>query len=149
MEAATTLELSLIPNIVGTKEASGDLKQIGKVLHGAEPDFAVLSGDGDLTFSICCLGGDGGILADAHVLPGEWVRMVNLIAEGRIAEAREIHFRLLPLTRVLFLEPNPAPVKAALEAIGVCSSHVRLPLLPATDSCRAALQQELSKVGLV
>ena len=149
MEAETTVELSRVPNIVGVKEASGDLAQIGEIVQRAKPGFAVLSGDGDLTFPICCLGGVGGILADAHILPGEWLRMVELIAAGRIAEAREIHYRLLPLNRALFLETNPAPVKAALEMMGVCPAAVRLPLLPATDSCRAVVREELNKLGLV
>jgi len=149
MEAATTVRLAQVPNIAGVKEASGDLHQVGDIIRLAPPDFAVLSGDGALTFSICCLGGVGGILADAHVLPGEWRRMVNLIAAGNIAEAREIHYRLLPIAHALFMETNPAPAKAALDIMGICSPHVRLPLLPATDACRAVLREELSKLGII
>ena len=149
MTAATTAELSRVPNIVGTKEASGDLHQVAAIIEQADPDFAVLSGDGNLTFAICCLGGVGGILADAHVLPGEWRRMVELIAAGSIADAREIHYRLLPITRALFLETNPAPVKAALDLMGIAPADTRLPLLPATDRCRAALREELGKLGLL
>ena len=149
MEAATAAKLSGVPNIVAIKEASGDLNQVAEVIRQSEPGFAVLSGDGNLTFPICCLGGVGGILADAHVLPGEWLRMVELIAEGRIEEARKIHYRLLPIAHALFTEPNPAPVKAALELMGVCSAETRLPLLPATQACRALLQEELGKLGLL
>jgi len=149
MTAATTAELSRVPNIVGTKEASGDLHQVAAIIEQADPDFAVLSGDGNLTFAICCLGGVGGILADAHILPGEWRRMVELIAAGSIADAREIHYRLLPITRALFLETNPAPVKAALDLMGIAPADTRLPLLPATDRCRAALREELGKLGLL
>jgi len=149
MEAATTVRLAQVPNIAGVKEASGDLHQVGDIIRLAPPDFAVLSGDGALTFSICCLGGVGGILADAHVLPGEWRRMVNLIAAGNITEAREIHYRLLPIAHALFMETNPAPAKAALDIMGICSPHVRLPLLPATDACRAVLREELSKLGII
>jgi len=149
MTAATTAELSRLPNIVGVKEASGDLSQVMEILRLAEPGFAVLSGDGNLTFSICCLGGAGGILADAHVLPGEWLRMVDLIRSGEVEQAREIHFRLLPITRALFLETNPVPVKAAMELLGVASAEVRLPLVPATDSCRAEVAKELGELGLL
>jgi len=149
MTAATTAELSRVPNIVGVKEASGDLAQVTEILRLAAPGFAVLSGDGNLTFSICCLGGAGGILADAHILPGEWRRMVDLIGSGDVERAREIHFRLLPITRALFLETNPVPVKAAMELLGVASAQVRLPLLPATDSCRAEVAKELSELGLL
>ena len=149
MAAATTVRLAQVPNIVGVKEASGDLDQIGDIIRLAPPDFAVLSGDGALTFAICCLGGVGGILADAHVLPNEWRRMVNLIATGNIAEAREIHYRLIPITKALFMESNPAPAKAALDIMGICSPEMRLPLLPATDPCRAVLREELSKLGII
>lgn len=149
MEAETTAALSRVPHIVGVKEASGNLQQVADILRLAEPGFAVLSGDGDLTFSICCLGGVGGILADSHILPGEWHRMVELILAGKLAEAREIHFRLLPIARALFLEPNPVPVKAALELLGVADGRPRMPLLPATEGCVAALRQELHALGLL
>jgi len=149
MTAATAAELSRLPNIVGVKEASGDLSQVMEILRVAEPGFAVFSGDGNLTFPICCLGGAGGILADAHVLPGEWLRMVDLIRSGEVEQAREIHFRLLPITRALFLETNPVPVKAGMELLGVASAEVRLPLVPATDSCRAEVAKELGELGLL
>jgi 4-hydroxy-tetrahydrodipicolinate synthase len=149
MEAATTAKLSQVPNIVGIKEASGDLNQVAEVISQAKPGFAVFSGDGDMTFSICCLGGVGGILADAHILPGEWLRMVELIADERIAAARKIHYRLLPISHALFKETNPAPVKAVLELLGICHAETRLPLLPASEACRALLREELGKLGLV
>ncbi len=149
MEAETTAELSRVPNIVGIKEASADLQQITEVIRLSEPGFAVLSGDGNMTFAICCLGGVGGILADAHVLPGEWRKMVELIAEGKLAEAREIHFRLLPLTKVLFMETNPVPVKVAMEMLGFGSGDPRLPLVPASEQCRAAVREELAQLGLL
>ena len=149
MEAATTVKLSRLPNIVGVKEASGDLNQITEVLRLAAPDFSVLSGDGHLTFSICGLGGVGGILAEAHILPREWLRMVELIAAGNLEEARAIHFRLLPMCRALFLESNPAPVKAALELLGIASAEMRMPLLTASHNCREALREELQKLGLL
>lgn len=149
LDAATAAQLSHVPNIVGLKEASGDLLQISEVIRQSKPGFAVLSGDGNLTFPICCLGGVGGILADAHILPGEWSRMVKLVAAGDISQARQIHYRLLPIGYALFLESNPAPVKAALEILGICPATMRLPLLPATDSCRAVLREELAKLGLV
>jgi 4-hydroxy-tetrahydrodipicolinate synthase len=149
MEPETVAALAAMPNIVGIKEASGDLNQVNEILRLAPPDFAVLSGDGNMTFSICCLGGVGAILADAHILPGEWVRMVDLIAAGEIARAREIHFRLLPIAKALFLETNPVPAKAAMEMLGLVGGETRLPLLPATDTCRAVLREEMEKLGLL
>ena len=149
MEAATTAKLSRLPNIVGVKEASGDLNQITEVIRLADPDFAVFSGDGHLTFSICGLGGAGGILAEAHILPREWLRMVELITTGDLEEARAIHFRLLPICHALFLESNPDPVKAALDLLGIASAEMRMPLLTASDSCREVLREELEKLGLL
>jgi 4-hydroxy-tetrahydrodipicolinate synthase len=149
MEPETVAQLSQLPNIVGIKEASGDLNQVTEILRLAQPGFAVLSGDGNMTFAICCLGGVGGILADAHILPREWRRMVALVAEGKLAQAREIHFRLLPIAKALFMETNPVPTKAALELLGLASGEVRLPLLPATERCRAVLREELTKLGLL
>ena len=149
MEAQTTARLSRIRNIVGIKEASGNLGQVADIIRLAEPGFSVLSGDGALTFSICCLGGTGGILADAHILPETWRKLVQLVAESRLREAREIHYRLLPVTQALFLETNPSPAKAAFEMMGICSSETRLPLLPASDACRARLREELTKLGVI
>jgi len=149
MEAATAAELSRVPNIVGIKEASGDIVQIAEIVRLAEPGFAVLSGDGNMTFPVCSVGGVGAILADAHLLPGEWRRMVELVAAGKLAEAREIHLRLLPLTKALFVETNPVPVKAAMEMLGLASAEVRLPLVPATERCRAVVREELTKLGLL
>lgn len=148
-EPATIAQLSQVPNIVGIKEASGDLRQVMEIVQSVAPGFSVLSGDGILTFPICCLGGTGGILADAHILPGEWRRMVELIAAGNIAEAREIHYRLLGIGKALFLETNPAPAKAALELLGLGSAQTRLPLVPATDRCRTALCEELKALDLL
>jgi 4-hydroxy-tetrahydrodipicolinate synthase len=159
MDPPTVAELSRVPNIIGIKEASGELNQVMEIMRllrstGCQPvpprpGFSVLSGDGNMTFAICCLGGVGGILADAHVLPGEWRRMVELIAAGRIAEARKIHFRLLPIAKALFSETNPVPVKAAMEMLGLCSGDVRLPLTPATEKCRGILREEMKALGLV
>ena len=149
MEPETVAQLSRVPNIVGIKEASGDIVQVMEILRLAEPGFSVLSGDGNMTFAICCLGGVGGILADAHILPGEWRRMVELTAAGKLREAREIHFRLLPIAKALFIETNPVPVKAAVELLGLASGDVRLPLVAATERCRAVLREELAKLGLL
>ena len=148
MEAGTVAKLAELPNIVGIKEASGDPSQIMEVLAQTPSDFSVLSGDGYLTFEICCLGGRGAILADANVVTGEWVKLVELVAAGRLAEAREQHFRLLPLARALFVETNPAPVKAALNLLGLEVGDPRLPLLPASDKCRELLRRELAELGV-
>lgn len=148
MEAATTIELSKVDNIVGVKEASGDLDQIMAIIAGAE-EFSALTGDDALCFTLTCLGGTGGILAAGHILPGEWARMVELIREGNVEEARKIHYRFLPLVKALFSETNPVPVKAAMEMLGIAAGPPRLPLLPASQRCRDLVRGELQKLGLV
>jgi len=149
MEAATVAELARIPNIVGIKEASGDINQIMDIIRLTDEGFSVLSGDDHLLYSIMLLGGQGGIAAAAHIAPRMWGRLVELVDAGDIPAARELHYRLLPLVRVLFLEPNPAPVKAALDMLGLDVGDPRLPLLPATDSCRKAIRQQLTGLGLL
>jgi 4-hydroxy-tetrahydrodipicolinate synthase len=148
METATTIELSKVENIVGIKEASGDLDQIMAIIAGTE-EFSVLTGDDSLCFTLTCLGGTGGILAAGHILPGEWARMIALIQKGNIAEAREIHYRLLPLVKALFSETNPVPIKAAMEMLGIPAGPPRLPLLPASQRCRDVVRAELQRLGLV
>jgi len=146
MDTATVIELSKVGNIVGIKEASGDINKAADIIGGAQ-EFSVLTGEDALCFPMCCLGGKGGILASAHVLPGEWVRMINLVADGQIAEARKIHFRLMPLVKALFSETNPVPVKAAMELLGIPVGPPRLPLLPATEACRQRVRVELERLG--
>jgi len=146
METATVIELSRVDNIVGMKEASGDINKAAEIMNGTQ-EFSVLTGEDILCFSMCCLGGKGGILAAAHVLPGEWVRMVSLIAEGQVAEARKIHYRLMPLVKALFSETNPVPVKAAMELMGIPVGPPRLPLLPASEACRQRVRVELERLG--
>ena len=148
MDPPTIIELSQVPNIVGLKEASGDPDQIMEVIAGTE-QFSVLSGDDHLLFPICCLGGSGGITASAHILPSEFRKIVELVSAGKIEEAREIHYRLLPLIRAVFFESNPAPLKAALRMIGVEVGDPRLPIMPASDKCRAVLRQALGGLNLL
>ena len=148
LEADTTIQLSKVDNIVGIKEASGEMGQIMEIIAGAH-EFSVLTGDDQLLFAMCCLGGTGGILACAHVLPGEWARMVSLIEQGKIAEARQIHYRMLPLVKALFSETNPVPMKAAMELMGIPVGPPRPPLVPATEACRQRVAAELRRLGVI
>lgn len=149
IEVSTIIELSKVNNIVGVKEASGDINQVMAVINGTK-EFSVLSGEDHLTFTVCCLGGQGAISAAAHILPKEWVKMCKLIEEGKIAQAREIHYKLLPITRALFFETNPSPVKTALKLMGVIETdEVRLPLVPSTEKCTELLKTELKKLNLL
>ncbi len=149
MSVETTLKLSNLDNIVGIKECGCDFYQIMEII-GQVKNFSVLSGEDALTFSICCLGGHGAIAASAHFCPSQWVKMCNAIKSGQIEEARRIHYKFLPLLKVLFSESNPAPLKAALKMLGIIATdEVRLPLVPASDGCKKRLEEELVKLKLL
>jgi 4-hydroxy-tetrahydrodipicolinate synthase len=136
IEVDTVVELSRIPNIVGIKDASGDINQTMNIIARTD-GFSVLSGEDHLLFSICCLGGHGGILASAHVLPEDFLSLCRSTRHGDIEEARRIHYRLLPLVRTMFKEPNPAPAKAAMKLLGIIDSdELRLPLMSVSAACR-------------
>jgi len=136
MEVGTIVELSRIPNIAGIKDASGDIDQVMNIITRTE-NFSVLSGEDHLLFPICCLGGHGGVMASAHVLPGEFTAIIDAVKSGDIVEARRLHYRMLPLVRMMFKEPNPALAKAAMKLMGIIDSdEMRLPLLPVSPACR-------------
>lgn len=148
IEADTLVELSKVENITGVKEASGDIAQIMDIIARTE-DFSVLTGDDNLLFTLTTLGGQGGICTSSHILPGEWVRMVDLCKANKLDEARALHYQLLPLAKALFVEPNPVPLKYALNTLGIEVGQPRLPLLPATDKCQAAVRAALQGLGLL
>ena len=136
IEVNTVSDLARIPNVLGIKDASGDINQAMSIIARTK-NFSILSGEDHLLFPICCLGGQGGIMASAHVLPGLFLEMVESAAAGDLAEARRLHYHLLPLVKVMFKEPNPAPAKAAMKLMGVISSdEMRLPLLSVSAACR-------------
>jgi 4-hydroxy-tetrahydrodipicolinate synthase len=136
IEVSTVAELSRIPNIVGIKDASGDINQTMSIIARTR-EFSVLSGEDHLLFSICCLGGNGGVMASAHVLPEEFGKLYQAARSGDLVEARRLHYHLLPLVKVMFKEPNPAPAKAAMKLMGIIDSdELRLPLLSVSAACR-------------
>lgn len=150
IEPETIIALSQIENIVGVKDACGDLAQTMRVLEATrkrgEP-FFVLSGEDALTFSMMGLGGHGGICAVGNVIGREYTEMVHLMLEGRTEEAREIHYRTLPVVRALFLETNPVPVKEAMNMMGLPAGALRLPLTPMKQSNREVLRKALIDLG--
>jgi 4-hydroxy-tetrahydrodipicolinate synthase len=148
MDAATTIALSKVENIAGVKEASGDIDQIMAIIQGTE-EFSVLTGDDNLLFTLTTLGGQGGICTSSHFLPGEWVRMVDLIKENKLDEARALHYRLLPLAKALFIDPNPVPLKAGLNMLGIEVGGTRLPLAPPTEKCLSQVRTALQRLGLL
>ncbi len=140
--------LAQIPEIVATKEATGTL-EMSETLLAEGRQLHVLSGDDALTFPLLCLGGHGVVSVTSNVAPRAMVELYDLTVEGKISQARELHFRLLPLIKALFLECNPGPVKAALASQGKLEEILRLPMIPVSDETRTYLRQVLSDLGLV
>ncbi|MBK7211973.1 MAG: 4-hydroxy-tetrahydrodipicolinate synthase [Bacteroidales bacterium] len=130
MKAETTLELAAdFDNIIGIKEASGNIEQIMDILRQKPKDFLVISGDDLLTMPLLSMGCDGVISVVANAYPAEFSTMVQLGLKGDVKKAREIHFKLTEFTKALFADGNPAGIKAALEIKGLISNNLRLPLV--------------------
>ncbi len=145
----TVLTLAEIENITGVKEASGDLDQIMTLIRERPEGFTILSGDDALTFPLLAAGADGVISVVANLAPALMSQMVKKALSGDYQEARELHYRLLPLMRAIFVETNPIPVKAALEIMGRRKAHYRLPLVRPTAEVEALLRSALADVGLL
>jgi len=152
IEARTMIKLAEIDNVVGMKDACGDLTVTMEMIRATrhkEKKFYVLCGEDALTFPMLSLGGDGGILAVAHILGKEYREMIKLYHSGEIAEAREIHFQTLPVVRALFVETNPVPIKEAMEMMGLPSGKPRLPLVPLRPENREGLRRVLTDFGFL
>lgn len=148
--AETTLRLARdCENIVAVKEASGNLSQIMEILRDRPEGFRVLSGDDAITFALIALGGDGLISVASNEAPGLMNRMVDLALEGNWDEARELHYRLLPLMEANFIESSPGPVKAGLAMMNLIGENYRLPLVPIQEKSRACLREVLLELGLL
>ena len=148
IEPKTLLRLAEIPNILGVKEASGNLPQIEEILQVVPSRFKVFSGDDALTLPMMALGACGVVSVVSNVVPGEMADLVSLCAAGDFAAARRIHRRLYPLMQVLFVETSPIPVKAALAALGLIQPVYRLPLVPMQPENRAKLERILESLQL-
>ncbi|HEX7336559.1 MAG TPA: 4-hydroxy-tetrahydrodipicolinate synthase [Gemmatimonadales bacterium] len=142
------LKLAGHGNVMGIKEASGDLKQVMDLLAQRPEGFTVLSGDDWLTLPIITAGGDGLISVTSNEVPAAMTALVNLLLAGNLENARKWHYRLLPLMDANFLETNPAPVKAALHLMGRIQNVLRLPLIPVSESTRATLRSALAGAGV-
>lgn len=150
ISAETTLRLARdCANIAAVKEASGNLSQIMEILRDRPAGFRVLSGDDALTFAMIALGGDGLISVASNEAPELMARMVSLALAGQWDEARELHYRLLPLMEVNFIESSPGPVKAGLAMMNVIGENYRLPMVPIADKSRAALRAVLIELGFL
>jgi 4-hydroxy-tetrahydrodipicolinate synthase len=149
ISAETTLRLARdCANVVAVKEASGNLAQIMKILRARPEGFLVLSGDDAMTFALVALGADGLVSVASNEAPTRMSRMVDAALAARWDEARELHYQLLPLMDVNFIESSPGPVKAAMALMGLLEEKLRLPLVPVTDSTRARVREVLEELGL-
>ncbi len=149
VEPRTLARLAAIPNIVGVKEASGNMTQMCEVCRLVPDTFTVLSGDDALTLPLMAVGGRGIISVASNIVPDRMSAMVNAALAGDFASARAAHAALMPLMLVNFIESNPIPVKAALAMLGLCAEVYRLPMVPPGDASRARIRQTLIDLGLV
>jgi 4-hydroxy-tetrahydrodipicolinate synthase len=145
----TALRLAEHENIGGIKEASGNLLQVMEIIKGRPDRFRVLSGEDNLTFSLLGLGGDGVISVAANEVPMMMSRMVRDGLAGNWDEARRLHYKLLGLMNVNFVETNPIPAKAALAMMGIVEENYRLPLVRMKDESRQKLRKELLQLELI
>jgi 4-hydroxy-tetrahydrodipicolinate synthase len=145
----TIVRLSAVPNIVGVKEASGDISQIGEVVTRVSPSFKVLSGDDSLTLPVVGLGGAGVISVASNEVPGRMARLTNAALDGRWDEARRLNRELYPLMKANFIETSPGPVKAALAMMGLIKEVYRLPLVPVQPATKERLALILKSLELI
>jgi 4-hydroxy-tetrahydrodipicolinate synthase len=148
--AATTLRLARdCKNIVAVKEASGNLSQIMEILRERPVNFRVLSGDDSVTLPLIALGGDGIVSVASNEIPDLMSRMTELALAGNWDEARELHYRILPLMEINFIESSPGPVKAAMVMMGLLAENFRLPLVPIQEKSRAKIREVITELGLL
>ena len=149
IEPGTVKRLAEIENIVGIKEASGNISQMAAILNSVPNDFLVFSGDDAITLPLMALGGRGVISVVSNEIPAEMTKLTRLALQGDFAEAREIHRRYHPLMEINFVESNPIPVKTALAEMGLLEAVWRLPLVPPKAENRARIRAVLESLGLV
>ena len=144
LELATARRLAVNPQFIGIKEAGGSLQQMTELVR--RTPLSVLCGDDALLFAALCGGGHGAISAAAHIRADLYVRLYDLVRAQRLTEARDLFDRLLPVIRLLFSEPNPAPLKAALSIQGRMGEELRLPMTPASTECKLGIAAALEEL---
>jgi 4-hydroxy-tetrahydrodipicolinate synthase len=149
IEAKTMLRLAEIRNIVAVKEASGNLGQIMDILRDRPSDFRVLCGDDAMALAVVALGGDGVVSVASNQAPRMMSEIINAGLDGNFARAREIHYKLLPLMNINFIESNPIPVKAALAMMGLIEENYRLPMVRISPLNREKVAKVMEEVGLL
>jgi 4-hydroxy-tetrahydrodipicolinate synthase len=149
IEPATLVRLSSIPNIVGVKEASGNMTQMCDVCRSVPSDFVVLSGDDAVTLPLMAVGGRGVISVVSNEIPADMAQMVEAAERGDYAAARAIHTRIMPLMQINFVESSPGPVKTAMAAMGLLEEIYRLPLVAPRRESKERINDVLKDLGLL
>jgi 4-hydroxy-tetrahydrodipicolinate synthase len=149
IEPKTIFRLAELRNIVAVKEASGNLGQIMDIIRDAPPDFRILSGDDALTLAVIALGGHGVVSVVSNEVPGMMSAMVNACREGNLSKAKELHYKLLPLMNINFIESNPIPAKAALAIMGLIEENYRLPMVRIAPPNREKVAKIVEELGLL
>jgi 4-hydroxy-tetrahydrodipicolinate synthase len=149
IDVKTLVRLASIPNIVGVKEASGNVTQMCEICGAVPADFIVLSGDDALTLPLMAVGGRGIISVSSNEIPAEMARMVEAAERNDFAAARAIYARILPLLLINFVEANPVPVKAAMAAMGLLEEVYRLPMVSPTPASKEKIVKVLKDLDLL
>ena len=147
--AETTLRMAQLPGIIGIKEASGNVSQVGDILAKKPKDFEVMSGDDGLTFPMLAMGCTGVISVASNCCPNSMNQMVQLCLKEKYIDARAIHFKMLPLFRDLFIESNPIPIKYVMKRLGYGNGKPRLPLTELSPQHRPILDMDIAMLGLI
>jgi 4-hydroxy-tetrahydrodipicolinate synthase len=149
VEPATLKRLAAIENIVGVKEASGNIAQMASVIHHVPESFRVLSGDDSITLGLLGLGGRGLISVASNIIPGEMTELTQSGMSGDFPRARQLQRKWLPLMEVNFIESNPIPVKAGMAMMGLLQPVWRLPMVPPQPGSESRIRQVLQSSGLI
>lgn len=136
-------------NIIGIKEAAGSLDQVSEIIQVCPKDFTLLSGDDSLTLPMLSVGGKGIISVIANIVPRDVSEMCNAWFKGNVEKAKELHYKMFPLVKALFIETNPIPVKTAMGLLGLCSPELRLPLVSMEERNLEKLKKAMHDYGLL
>lgn len=149
LEPATVARLAQFETIIGIKEASGNISQIGEIVSLLDDSFRIFAGDDSVVLPVAALGGVGVISVASNLLPREVSDLAHACIEGHFEEARQLNRRLTPVFKVMFIESNPVPVKAAMAINGLIEEVYRLPMVPLSPAGRTRLIQVLSEAGFI
>ena len=149
IENSTTLKLAKHPNIIGVKEASGNINQMMDLIRDKPESFVVLSGDDIFTYPLMALGGSGVVSVASNIIPDRMVAFCEAALKGDFTTARKMHYELLPLFKAIFIETNPIPIKTSLALKGMVNEVFRLPMCPMLPENKEKLKTVLKQYDLI